>query len=122
MLVPALLAQGPSASFSLRPESATIDAHARVAEFEFTSLDARPTVFQVEIESAKDFVVVPSVFLVGPYETETFRIALRKFALPANEERYKISVVEVVAGTATPPPSARRFTATLVLARPSAKP
>jgi P pilus assembly chaperone PapD len=122
MFVPVLLAPGPSASFSLKPSSATIDAHARAAEFEFTSLSARPTVFQVQIEPAKDFIVVPDVFLVEPYETETFRIALRAFALPVSEESYKVTVVEVVPDAATPPPSARRYTATLVLARASAKP
>jgi len=122
MLVPALLGQARSASFSLKPDSVTIDAHARVAEFEFSSLSARPTVFEVEIEDGKNFVIVPPVFLVKPYETETFRIALRTFALPANEERYKVSVVEVVPHTATPPPSARRYTATLVRAPASPKP
>ncbi len=94
----------------------TIDAHARVAEFEFSSLSARPTVFEVEIEGAKNFVVVPTVFLVEPYETQTFRIAQRTFALPVREESYKVSVIEVVPDAATPPPSARRYTATLVLA------
>lgn len=122
VLVPALFAAGPSASFSLKPESATIDAHARVAEFEFTSLSARPTVFEVEIDPGKNFVIVPSVFLVAPYDTQTFRIALRTFALPASQESFKVSVVEVVPDTATPPPSARRYTATLVLAPASPKP
>ena len=82
VLVPALLAPGRSASFSLKPDSVTIDAHARVAEFEFSSLSARPTVFEVEIEAGKKFIVVPSVFLVAPHATQTFRIALRTFALP----------------------------------------
>ncbi|MGB6984374.1 MAG: hypothetical protein WBD74_00205 [Candidatus Aquilonibacter sp.] len=120
MLVPALLAPGRSVSFALKPDRVTIDAHARVAEFEFSSLSARPAVFEVEIEAAKDFAVVPSVFLVEPYETETFRIAMRNFVLPRSEKSYKVSVVEVVPDAATPPPSARRYTATLVVA--SAKP
>lgn len=115
-LAPALLAQGRSASFSLKPDTVTINAHARVAEFEFSSRSARPTVFEVDIEGGKNFVVVPSVFLVKPYETETFRIALRTFALPAREEKYNVSVVEVVPDSATPPPSARRYAGTLVLA------
>ncbi len=122
MLVPALLAPGRSGSFSLKPDSVTIDAHARVAEFEFSSLSARSTVFEVEIEGGKNFVIVPSVFLVAPYETRTFRIALRAFALPASDQSYKVSVVEVVPDAATPPPSARRFIATLVLAPASPKP
>ncbi len=121
-LVPALLAQGRSASFSLKPDSVTIGAHARVAEFEFSSLSARPTVFEVEIEAGKKFIVVPSVFLVAPHATQTFRIALRTFALPRSEESYKVSVVEVVPDAATPPPSARRYTATLVLSSASPKP
>lgn len=122
ILAPVLLAPGRSASFSLKPDSVTIDAHARVAEFEFSSLSARPTVFEVEVDAAKKFIVVPSVFLVEPHATQTFRIALRTFALPASEESYKVSVIEVVPDTATPPPSARRYTATLVLTPPSSKP
>jgi P pilus assembly chaperone PapD len=122
VLAPVLLAQGPSISFSLKPESVTIDARDRVAEFEFTSISARPTVFEVEVEPSKDFVVVPSVFLVEPYDTQTFRVGLRNFALPKSEETYKVTVVEVVPDAATPPPSARRFAATLVLAGASPKP
>jgi P pilus assembly chaperone PapD len=122
LLVPVLLAPGPSVSFSLEPESATIDARSRVAQFEFTSISARPTVFEVELEPSKDFIVVPAVFLVEPYQTRTFRVGLRNFALPKSEERYKVTVVEVVPEAATPPPSARRYTATLVLAGPSPKP
>ena len=122
MLAPLLLAQGASISFSLKPESTTIDADEHVAEFEFTSRSARPTVFEVEVEPSRNFVVVPTVFLIEPYDTQTFRVGLRNFALPKSEEQYKVTVVEVVPGEATPPPSARRYTATLVLAGPSPKP
>lgn len=120
--MPVLLAPGRSTSFSLTPESVTINARERVAEFQFYSVSARPAVFEVVVEPEKDFIVVPAVFRIEPYQTQTFRVTPRDFASLRVGESYNVTVVEVVSNAATPPPSARRYTATLVLASPTPTP
>jgi len=115
-LGPFLLGAATPVSFGLKPESATISPQAKIAEFQFSSLYAQPVVFQVTIAPrGADFIVVPGVFRITPYETRLIRIALRTPALPAAEERYTVSITQVVPGAATPPPAARRFTAALVV-------
>jgi P pilus assembly chaperone PapD len=116
LFAPLLLAQGRSASFSLSPQTVTIDQHARIAEFQFSSISARAIVFQVNVEPANEFIVVPSVFRIEPYRTQTFRVTVRNFPASRSEESHRVTVLEVVPGAATPPPNARRYTATLVVA------
>jgi P pilus assembly chaperone PapD len=121
-LLPVLLAATSRTSFGLRPASATIDAVNHIAEFQFSSLYARPAVFEVTVSPGDDtFLIVPSVFRVSPYETRIIRIARRASVPPAESAHYIVTVTQVIPGASTPPPNARRFTAEL-LVTPKASP
>jgi P pilus assembly chaperone PapD len=115
-LLPMLLVAASSASFGLTPARATIDPSTRIAEFRFSSLYARPRIFEVTVSPDGDaFFIVPSIFRIDPFETKLIRIARRPDAAPPASAPYTVTVTQVVPGAATPPPNARRFTAELLV-------
>ena len=110
-----------AAQLGVAPRVVTIDASHPVAEVSVSSLRARTVIFDASIDrweqrgdsdiyaATGSFVFVPSVFALNPYATQLVRVALRTPAIENREAAYRLSIVEVVAGSATPPPSARAF-------------
>lgn len=118
-----------AAQLGVTPRVATIDAHHPIAEVSVSSLRARTVIFDTKIErweqrgdndtyaaSGAAFATVPSVFSLDPYATQVVRVAPRPPAAGDRETAYRLSIVEVIAGSATPPPSARAFSIPLFVA------
>ncbi|HEX5275170.1 MAG TPA: fimbria/pilus periplasmic chaperone [Candidatus Rubrimentiphilum sp.] len=117
-----------AAQLGITPRVATIDAHHPIAQVSVSSLRARTVIFDTRLErweqrgdndtyaATDSFVAVPSVFSLDPYATRTVRVALRAPATDDREGAYRLSIVEVIAGAATPPPSARAFSIPLFVA------
>ena len=110
-----------AAQLGVAPRTLTIDAKHPIAEVSISSLRARPVIFDTSIErweqhgnddtyaASKSFIIVPSVFALNPYATQLLRVTVRSPASDGREAAYRLSIIEVIAGSATPPPSARAF-------------
>jgi len=85
-----------AATFGARPESITIDSKHPIAQVAFSSLNARPVVFDVTVVPADDVLVVPPIFSVAPYESVLLRVTLRHHDRLKKTERYEIRITEVV--------------------------
>jgi P pilus assembly chaperone PapD len=117
-----------AAQLGVTPRVVTIDASHPIAEVSVSSLRARTVIFDASIErweqhgdsdsyaATTSFVFVPWVFALDPYKTQLVRVALRTPAIEDHEAAYRLSIVEVIPGTATPPPSARAFSIPLFVA------
>lgn len=117
-----------AAQLSVTPRVVTIDASHPVAEVSVSSLRARTVIFDASIArweqhgdrdsytATAAFVLAPSVFALDPYATKLVRVAMRSPAIGDREAAYRLSIIEVVAGAATPPPSARAFSIPLFVA------
>lgn len=126
LLVASPAASASSASFGVKPNAVTIDANAPVAEFSFSSLSARATIFEVRVTRWKQtpeedsftpapMMIVPAVFELSPYETRIIRIEPRGGPAQQDvEQSYRVTITEVVReGTSLS--SARRFDAVLFI-------
>jgi P pilus assembly chaperone PapD len=117
-----------AAQLGATPRMVTIDAHHPIAEVSISSLRARTVIFDTRLERweqkgesdtyapANSFVTVPAVFALDPYATQLVRVAQRTPVIADREVAYRLSVIEVVAGAAAPPPTARAFTIPLFVA------
>ncbi len=117
-----------AAQLGVTPRMVTIDAHHPIAEVSISSLRARTVIFDTRLErweqrgdndtyaATESFATVPAVFSLDPYATQLVRIAPRTATAGDREAAYRLSVVEVIAGAATPPPSARVFAIPLFVA------
>lgn len=117
-----------SAQLGVTPRVLAVDPTHTITEVSISSLRARPVIFDTLIEQweqrgsddtytpSRSFVAVPSVFSVSPYATQLLRLAMRTPVFGAREMAYRVRIVEVVAGNATPPASARTFSIPLFVA------
>lgn len=117
-----------AAQLGVTPRMLTIDAKHPIAEVSISSLRARPVIFDTSIElweqhgngdtyaASRSFIAVPSVFTVNPYATQLLRVTGRSPASDGREAAYRLSIVEVIAGSATPPPSVRAFSIPIFVA------
>jgi P pilus assembly chaperone PapD len=117
-----------AAQLGITPRMVTIDAHHPIAEVSISSLRARSVIFDARLErweqrgdndtyaATEAFATVPSVFSLEPYATQVVRIAPRTAPAGDREAAYRLSIVEVIANNATPPPSARVFAIPLFVA------
>lgn len=119
----AAAATAPSGPFGIEPGVLTINSGAQIAELQLSSLYGRTRVFDVRVmrwtqqngrdtlSPDQDFIVVPAVFSIDPYQTVTVRIKRRSGTQNPVEQSYKVVATGVVPGAATPPPTARQMEA-----------
>lgn len=117
-----------AAQLGVIPRVVTIDASHPIGEVSISSLRARTVIFDTKLErweqrgdndtytASDSFVTVPLVFALDPYATQLVRVARRTTVTPDREAAYRLSIIEVVAGAATPPPGARAFSVPLFIA------
>lgn len=113
----ALISQARAATFGAKPNVMRIDVKDRIAQLEFSSLDARTNVFDVTVDRwsqnagqdvlapVNDPIVVPPIFSIAPYETVLVRLAFRTPPTPGPQEAsYRVLIKEVLSKTSTTSP------------------
>lgn len=110
----ALAAHARATTFGAKPNSLTLDAQHRIAQLEFSSLDARTNLFDVTVARwsqtdgqdslvpVTDPIVVPPIFSISPYETVLLRLTFRLPPQPGpSETSYQVIIKEVLPKTAS---------------------
>lgn len=106
------------AAFGTKPVAASIDAQHPIAQIVVSSLYAREEAFDVRVhrwsqtrgseivasDDASNFIVVPPIFSIAPYEEKVVRIGFRQLpSAPADEQSYQVVMTEVMRPGASAP-------------------